>query len=365
MEVAGGDPGAETDGIDAVRRGAQDYLLKNAIDAKSLMKSLRTAIERSAQESNFRSYGTQAQLALNAMGQAVLMTDSRERITYLNPSAELLTGWLSKDAIGRASDEVMRMMDIMTGLPVCNPVTRMLNPDYPQKATPDCVLIRKNGSELTIEENTAPIRDSLGAITGIVMVFNDVSYERIRYSRLAHLAEHDGLTDLCNRTVLRDRTTQAIALARRNRHAVAIMYLDLDGFKQVNDSFGHATGDQLLVSVSRRLRDCTRRSDTVSREGGDEFVVLLADLSDPSNAAHSAEKIRNSVARTHRVGERDINITVSIGIASWPENGDDADSLIRAADRAMYEAKAHGRNNHQFADRVAPQPILRLRLVRP
>jgi len=165
---------------------------------------------------------------------------------------------------------------------------------------------------------------------------------------MSHLAQHDVLTDLPNRLLLKDRLSQAISLARRNHHKLAVLYLDLDGFKDINDSLGHSVGDKLLQSVAARLSACVRKSDTVSRQGGDEFVVLLPEVSHAEDAAVSAAKIIVELKKVHRIGEHRLLVTGSIGLTTYPENGEDAETLIKNADTAMYRAKQCGRDNYKF-----------------
>ena len=166
--------------------------------------------------------------------------------------------------------------------------------------------------------------------------------------QLDHLARHDVLTDLPNRLLLNDRLAQAIALARRQNKQLALMFLDLDRFKNINDSLGHAVGDQLLQLVAKRLTACVRSSDTVCRQGGDEFVILLADIEHTANAGRSAQKILTALVIPYFVNLHELDVTVSIGISIFPNDGQDADTLIKNADTAMYHAKASGRNNFQF-----------------
>lgn len=166
--------------------------------------------------------------------------------------------------------------------------------------------------------------------------------------QLDHLAHHDVLTDLPNRVLLKERLNQAVESARSQGRAVAVMFMDLDQFKCINDSLGHAVGDQLLQSVAQRLVGCVRYSDTVSRQGGDEFVLLLPYIEHAEDAARSAQKMLAALARPHRIGQHDLHIGVSIGISLFPDDGQDAETLIKSADTAMYYAKENGRNNYKF-----------------
>jgi diguanylate cyclase (GGDEF)-like protein len=165
---------------------------------------------------------------------------------------------------------------------------------------------------------------------------------------MKRLAEYDLLTGLPNRMLLKDRITQAISASRRNGTIVAVLFVDLDQFKHVNDSLGHAIGDQLLCSVGTSLLSCVRHTDTVSRHGGDEFIVLLSEIKHATDAGIMARKIIGALAVAHEVEQHHLHVTASIGISTSPEDGVDAESLIKNADTAMYLAKKQGRNSYQF-----------------
>jgi len=180
------------------------------------------------------------------------------------------------------------------------------------------------------------------------MVFHDVTKARAMSLRMSYLAHHDCLTDLPNRLLLNDRLSQAMAAARRHKQQLAVLFVDVDRFKHINDTLGHAIGDELLLSVARRLVASVRGSDTVSRHGGDEFVILLSTIAHAQDAALSAHKILTALGMPHRVKERDLQITVSMGIGVYPDDGTDAETLVKNADVAMLKAKDNGRNNYQF-----------------
>jgi diguanylate cyclase (GGDEF)-like protein len=166
--------------------------------------------------------------------------------------------------------------------------------------------------------------------------------------QMAHAAEHDFLTGLPNRMLLNDRVGQAIVLATRHMNKIAVLFLDLDGFKYINDSLGHPIGDKLLQSVAKRLADCIRGSDSVSRQGGDEFVVLLLDIEQAEDAAVTARRMLQAVAQPHSIDQHDLHVTASIGVSVYPDDGLDAEALIKNADTAMYQAKENGRRSFQF-----------------
>jgi diguanylate cyclase (GGDEF)-like protein len=210
------------------------------------------------------------------------------------------------------------------------------------------ILLRRDGFEISIEDSVAPIHDREGRATGAVIVFRDVSAARAMALQMAHTAQHDFLTGLPNRMLLNDRVGHAIALAQRHGKQVALLFLDLDGFKHINDSLGHPTGDKLLQSIAKRLVDCVRSADTVSRQGGDEFVVLLSEVEHLEDAAISAGRMLRAVAEPHSIDQHELHVTLSIGVSVYPEDGVDAETLIKNADTAMYQAKENGRQGYQF-----------------
>jgi diguanylate cyclase (GGDEF)-like protein/PAS domain S-box-containing protein len=233
---------------------------------------------------------------------------------------------------------------------------------------------RKDGSEFPIEIMLSPLEGAEGllvtaAIRNIttrkkaealllqkVEELNRSNEELVESARLArmmtqqmtHLAEHDALTGLPNRLLLNDRVGQAIALAQRHMYRVAVLFLDLDGFKHINDSLGHAIGDKLLQSIATHLTDCIRAPDTVSRYAGDEFVVLLPELRQPEDAAIAARRLLQAAAEGHFIGGHDLHVTTSIGVSIYPDDGLDAETLIKNADTAMYQAKENGHQSYQF-----------------
>jgi len=332
----------------AVQRGAQDYLLKNHLDAYLLSKTLGSMIERAAIADALFNEKERAQITLNSIGDAVMSTDVWAQVTYLNVVAEGLTGWSRAEAVGRPVAEVFRIIDVTTREAAQNPMPLAIQDNRIVALTPNCVLVRRDGVEAAIEDSTAPIHDRHGQVTGAVMVFHDVSTTRALSSKMVHLAQHDSLTDLPNRTLFSARLTDAIAAAHRYRRKLAVLYLDLDRFKYVNDSLGHAMADRVLQSVASRLLASVRASDTVSRQGGDEFVILLSEVAGAQDGAVSAEKILQAVRTLHRIDQHDLHLTASIGIATYPADGTEAEALMKNADFAMYHAKDSGRNTYQF-----------------
>ncbi len=332
----------------AVQHGAQDYLLKARLDSYFLPKALANMIERAANAEALFEEKERAQVTLNSIGDAVMSTDTWGKVTYLNVVAENLTGWSREDAVGHAFEEVFHVIDATTRKPAQDPMAFAIRDNKTVGLTPNCVLVRRDGQEAAIEDSAAPIHDRRGRVTGAVIVFHDVSATRSLSSKMAYLAQHDSLTDLPNRILLNDRLTQAISLAYRHQKKLALLFLDIDRFKHINDSLGHVVGDRLLQSVAQRLVTCVRSSDTVSRQGGDEFVVLLSELTRAQDASVIAEKILATLATPHRIDEHELHITASIGIVAYPHDGTEPETLMKNADFAMHHAKDAGRNNYQF-----------------
>src|SRR2546422_1057503 len=254
-----------------------------------------------------------ARVTLNSIGDAVLTTDIAGNINYLNVVAERMTGWCREEAEGRPLDEVFHILDGDSRLPARNPAKMALAENKTVDMAAGVVLVQRNGHEVGIEDSAAPIHDRDGKVTGAVLVFHDVTRARELAEKMAHLAHYDALTDLPNRVLLNERFVQATALARRHGRKAAILFLDVDRFKHINDSLGHGMGDKLLLSVATRLLACVRVSDTVSRQGGDEFLVLLPDIEHPQDAAHFAKKILTALALPHRIDAQDLHVTMSIG----------------------------------------------------
>jgi len=344
--------------IHALQEGAQDYLVKGQIWTRTLSRALRYAVERKFLRAALFAEKERAQVTLNCIGEAVICTDSSGSITFLNVVAETMTGWTFQEANGRPLAEVFRVLNSKTRSRIAIPEGAALVGLRCVKLCPDCVLIHRSGHELPIEESVAPIYDRQGLQTGAVVVFRDVSEARRISIEMAHSAEHDALTGLPNRMLLDDRVTQAIAFAQRHGKRLAVLFLDLDGFKHINDSLGHSAGDKLLQSVARRLVESGRASDTVSRQGGDEFVILLSEVEHSEDAAVAARRMLQAVAEPHMVEQQELHVTTSIGVSVYPDDGIDAGTLVKNADTAMYQAKENGRQSYQFF-----RPAMNLRAV--
>jgi diguanylate cyclase (GGDEF)-like protein/PAS domain S-box-containing protein len=332
----------------AVQRGAEDYWINGCIDAHWLPRALHYLIERKITREALYEEKERAQVTLNSIGDAVLTTNLMGNVTYMNVVAETMTGWSLDSALGRPLAEVFKIIDSKTRQVVADPAQRAIAENKTVALAADSVLIHRDGTESAIEDSAAPIHSRDNKVLGAVIVFHDVSASRAMTQRMSHLAQHDFLTGLPNRLLLTERLSRAIGLAKRHNKQVALLFLDLDYFKSVNDSLGHTIGDELLQSVATRLVACVRSTDTVCRQGGDEFVILLAEIERPQDAAQIADKLLVALAVPQFISGHELLVTLSIGISIYPDDAVDADATMRNADTAMYFAKASGRNNYQF-----------------
>ena len=295
-------------------------------------------------------------LTLQAIGDAVVCCNAAGHVTYLNPVAQRLTGWQGFDAAGRDVDEVIRLLPTDAGGNLGSPLRTAMQDDRPIAATRGVVEHRLSRQRFDVELSASPIADRHGHVTGAVAVLRDVTQAVAMAARMAHLAHYDALTDLPNRVLLQDRAQQAFAQAQRDGKHVAVMYLDLDGFKQVNDAMGHDVGDQLLVQWAKRLQAAVRQTDTVCRQGGDEFVLVLPGIHTAEQATVVARKIMQQCAAPFVLQGVEVTVGLSGGISVYPEHGQDLDELTRHADAAMYAAKQAGRNQVRFYEGAGQPP---------
>jgi diguanylate cyclase (GGDEF)-like protein/PAS domain S-box-containing protein len=333
---------------DLIAQGVQEVLLKCDLNRSILWRAAQSAIARKAREMTVFDDNERAHATLASIGDAVLSTDNKGRITFMNSIAEKLTGWACSQALGQHVSDVFQVLDGVTRVPITPQIEIAVGTGSTIILPPNCVLVQRNGQELHIEDSAAPIHDVSGKFTGMVVVFHDVSESRAMSQKMSHLAEHDVLTSLPNRALLTDRLEHGISIAHRHNRQMAVLFIDLDHFKHINDSLGHLIGDRILKAVGKRILPCIRQSDTVSRYGGDEFVVLLSEINRAEDAAVIAEKIRLAVMEPYTIDSHYLHLTTSIGVSVYPSDGADASTLIKYADTAMYHAKEKGRNNSQF-----------------
>jgi diguanylate cyclase (GGDEF)-like protein/PAS domain S-box-containing protein len=341
--------------IEAQRKNGSRFMLElgitSARDAGEprLIGMMRDVSERLAVKEALRAEKERLRVTLHSIGDAVICTDTQACITYLNPVAEVLTGWRSDHALGRPAREVFRITDAQSGEPAPCPVDHVLSTGRVQGLPALTELIRRDGTRVAIEDSAAPILASDGRVGGVVVVFHDVTEARRLSAQISHQASHDALTDTYNRHEFERRLMVAAAAATPERLA-ALLFVDLDRFKIVNDSCGHVAGDELLKQVALRLKACLRADDTLARLGGDEFAVILDHC--PRDAAlRVADALRAAVAELQFVwGGKAFSLGASIGLVLSDGRRGMAE-MLKAADSACYVAKEKGRNRvHQYED---------------
>ena len=345
----------ETYAQQAIAKGAHEYLAKSQVHSHWLPRAMRYLAQQKEQdliiqekEKELYDEKARANVALNSIGDAILTTDLAGYIIYMNHAAEVLIGCPRENALGKPLLEIFKIINPNTRLMAPNPALTAIEKNRALGFESNTILLRGDGSELSIEKSATPIHDSEGAVTGALVVFHEASESRTLAIKMTHLAQHDFLTGLPNRMLLTERLSQAIGMAYRNISQVALLFIDVDYFKHINDSLGHAVGDELLKSVAERLVSCVRATDTVCRQGGDEFVILLTEIDRAQDASVTAEKLFAAFSEPHYIGVHELHVSLSMGISVYPGDGDSAEVLMQNADAAMYHAKLLGRNNFQF-----------------
>jgi len=292
-----------------------------------------------------------ARTALHSIGDAVVVTDAQGRVESLNPIAESLLGCPQAAVRGQPLGAVFRLADDpdhRTGLDLaaqCLQENRLI--ELPEHG----VLVRRDGREYAVRASAAPIRDLRGRALGAIVAFSDLSEHRRLTQQVAYQATHDALTQLPNRHLLQDRLNRAIARARRTGRSLALLCVDLDHFKKINDGLGHTAGDTLLRATATRLLARVRGEDTVARLDGDTFVLLVEDLSSEDQVARFAQKILGTLAPSFHIENHECFVTASIGVSLYPKDGQTAEALLKNADTAMHRAKDNGRDTIQFYSR--------------
>jgi len=290
-------------------------------------------------------------VTLDSIGDAVITTDAHGGITWLNPVAERLTGWTSAEALGRPLTQVFHVVDEQTRELMPDPVLGCLEQGHSVGVASQKVLLSRSGQEYGIQDTAAPIRSEAGAVLGVVLVFHDVSEQRRLSSEMSYRATHDALTGLVNRAEFETRLGRLLEKSRSDGGEHALLYIDLDQFKLVNDACGHAIGDQLLQQVARLLADTVRSRDTLARLGGDEFGILMEHCS-AEHAQRVAQKICDRMDDFRFVHEeRRFRIGTSIGLVPVDRRWDTVAAIQQAADTSCYAAKEAGRNRvHAWFD---------------
>ncbi len=282
-------------------------------------------------------------IAMSSVANAVFITDGNGRIKWVNNAFATLSGYTAEEVCGKTA----RLFK--SGKHDTSFYQQIWKTIRAGKAWRGEIVNRRKGGDLyTVNQTITPLLDAYGNVCHFVVIYEDITAKKEAEERILYLAHYDTLTNLPNRSLFLDHLKLEMAHAHRNDRMLAVLFLDLDRFKLINDTLGHVFGDQLLQSVAERLRGCIREGDTLSRLGGDEFTCIIPDIGHPQDAVLVAQKILNSMSCSFQIEGHEVHVTPSIGIAMYPSDATDADSLIKKADAAMYHAKEQGRNTFKF-----------------
>ena len=279
----------------------------------------------------------------NHSPQGIMITDAEHRIRKVNPAFTQITGWTEGEVAGRRDSMLSAGRD-ERGLR--DEMQRAL--DTGDLWVGEMWSRRRDGEVFPENRTVVAVRDDNGALLHYLCMFSDISAEKFAAERIHRLAHYDAITDLPNRVLLQDRLLHAINRAARAQTRLALLFLDLDGFKLINDTYGHAAGDEVLRLVGDRLSSRLRKADVVARIGGDEFAVVLSDITNDSDVQVACDQLLKLVTEPYDIDQQNYHVTTSIGVAMYPEDGTDVQELLKNADAAMYQAKANGKNRYAF-----------------
>ena len=325
------------------------YILK-PFEEKDLQIAIEMALYKHQMERQLKEREQRLDTIIKSIGEAVIVTDNNGCIQIMNPVAEALTGWNEEEAFGKDVVEILCLINTE------NPATTVIREGVVLNLPSSRTLIAKDGTERQIGDSAAPIRDSQGNITGVVLTFQDITQRKQAEEQLLRNAFYDSLTQLPNRVLFLDRLGKAAERSRgRGNYRFAVLFLDLDDFKAINDRLGHWIGDQLLVAIARRLETCLRAGDTVARLGGDEFAIILDEIQELGDATQVAERIQAALAFPIILSGHEVLTTLSIGITLSTTSYDQPENLLQDADTAMYQAKLQPKVRYVVFDQTMSQ----------
>ncbi len=324
----------------AKKTGPFGYILK-PFEERDLYNSVEMALYKHKMEKELRDSEERYRSLVENISEIVYSLDENAVVTYVSPNIESVSGYSPSEIIGKRFTEFIYEKNLTGRMNKLQEIMSERN-----EAT-DFQFLTKSGKSPWLRTTGRPILKD-NRVMGVRGTLVDISERKLVEEELVYMATHDQLTGLSNRALFNDRLAVELTRARRNPKKLAVMLLDLDEFKEINDEFGHSFGDRLLKTVSRSLRGLLRESDTVARMGGDEFLLLLSEVTHVDDIANIAQKIIDAFQKPISVDNHELNITTSLGVAIYPKNGQDAETLIKNADIAMYSVKNHGRNGYQL-----------------
>jgi diguanylate cyclase (GGDEF)-like protein/PAS domain S-box-containing protein len=329
--------------IEATNRGAFSYLVK-PYEIEQLMLQIKRAIEKQQADAALRESETKFRNLLESAPDGMMILNDERNVVLINRKFEAIFGYDRSEVIGRNMDMFIPTRYIhhqnYSKEYLKNPLAMHMTEGR------ETFALHRDGSEIPVEIRLNPLKTPEGFI--VLAAIRDVTERKHYEAQLEYLTTHDGLTNLPNRNLLIDRLSQAILYAKRNQRQAAVLFIDLDNFKVINDSLGHDMGDRLLKIIGERLTICVRANDTVARQGGDEFVIVLTDLAESEDAGNMAEKIQAILNQPLQIDTHNFGISCSIGISIYPKDGKDAEALLKNADAAMFRVKEQGRGAFQF-----------------
>ncbi len=343
--------------IASLSEGGVDFLRKplHAVSSRIRIKNLLDLSRYSRQVAAEKEW---LKVTLDSIGDAVIATDLDGKISFMNPIAERMTGWLAREVLGRPIEEIMQLRDAHTLEPHWNPIYFALKEQRVVAMALNCQLVSRSGQLFQVEDSAAPIIDSNGQCLGSIVVFHDVSESMALALKMSHLANHDALTNLPNRVLLYDRIEQALKRAEQLHHKSALLLIDLDNFKYINDSIGHNLGDLLIKQASERLSSICTAGTTLARLGGDEFVLVLQEMWSVEEVSVFASQVHSQFQQAFVLEDKKYQMAVSIGVSIYPDDAQTIEMFMRHADVAMFKAKSEGRNRTSFFSEELEQQII-------
>jgi diguanylate cyclase (GGDEF)-like protein/PAS domain S-box-containing protein len=320
---------------------------EEALKTRELYLAIEIALHKHYSEQTLQAEQQNFTAILKSMGCAVIITDLHGCVQMMNPLAELLTACTQHEVTNKELANILNFTVPETKEIIESLTKQVLQEGITINLPDNCLLCTKDNRKIHLEGSIAPIRDDNGRIKGAVLVFQDITQRKQIEAELLRNAFYDSLTGLTNRALFLERLEQAFERSQRSdSYQFAVLFLDLDGFKTINDRFGHCVGDGLLIETARRLESCVRGCDTIGRFGGDEFVLLVEDIKDVTDAIHVAQRIQNSLKEPIAIDSQQLSTSASIGIALNCFPYKEPSSMLKDADIAMYRAKAQGKGRY-------------------